>query len=254
MGLHWHPTLGEERTPRALRIVTYNVGRRTRLAAELASDIERARPDIICLQEAQVCFPLDHAGEDSVARPIARFFPGWHSASAGDVCILSRFPIASNRSFALRGGRRTLEVRLTTPHGPLRVLTTHISTSFAGQAPYRGLRAQIREIIPNARQAAGARLEQIGPLDAALDADPTTPLLLCGDFNTPPRGLLYRHLRGRLDDGFARAGSGLGLSFPAKFPLLRIDYIWTRGVRAQTVQVAPMGASDHRMVVAQVRF
>ena len=254
LGLRWHPAFLAPRSARSVRVVTYNVAGRDTLAPEFALEIAAQHPDIICLQEARRTYPPERAGENNVGQAIARHFPGWHLESAGDVCILSRFPIESSRSFPLRLGRRTLEARLATPYGPLRVLTTHISTAFHGQARYAGLTAQLREVVPNARQAAGARLEQIGPLDAALAADPNTPLVLCGDFNTPPCGLFYRHLRGRLDDGFARAGNGLGLSFPSGFPLLRIDYVWTRGAQAQRVRVAPIGASDHRMVVADVGF
>jgi vancomycin resistance protein VanJ len=206
------------------------------------------------LQEARRTYPPQRAGENDVGKAISPFFPGWHRQSAGDTCILSRFPILSSSVHPLRLGRRTLDVRLQTPQGPLRVLSTHISTAFKGQAAYRGLAGQLREIIPNAQKAAQARLDQIAPLDQALDSDSETPLVLCGDFNTPPRGLFYRHLHWRLDDAFAYSGNGLGLTFPTRFPLLRIDYVWTRGVRATSVYVAPQGESDHRMVVADIQM
>lgn len=174
--------------------------------------------------------------------------------AAGDLCILSRFPILDKQVFSLRAGstRRTLALRVQTPAGPLRVLNTHISTSFSGQSKYHGLRSQLAEISANARPSAQARLEQLEPLALALNADAKTPLVLCGDFNTPPRGLFYRRLRAQLNDGFAQAGNGLGLSFPSRFPLLRIDYVWTRGARAVAVRVDKAGASDHRMVIADV--
>ncbi len=252
MGLKWHPFASTSK--QSVRVVTYNVALREWQAKQLAGEIAAQRPDIICLQESRRTYPPERAGENDVGQAIKRHFPGWHIESAGDTCVLSRFPVVSSRAHPLRLGRRTLDVHVQTPHGTLRVLSTHISTSFSGQAHYRGLFGQLREMVPNAQRAAQVRLDQIGPLDRALDADTKTPLVLCGDFNTTPRGLFYRHLKSRLNDGFAQAGNGLGLSFPSRFPLLRIDYIWTRGARATSVRVAPVGKSDHRMIVADVEL
>ena len=253
LGLKWHP-FAPSPSKTDVRVVTYNVALRDQESKRLSREIELQHPDIVCLQESRRTYPPERAGENNVGAAIVRHFPGWHIESAGDTCILTRFPVLSSHSHPLRLGRRTLDVTVQTPHGPLRVLSTHISTAFSGQAHYHGLLGQLREIVPNAQRAAQARLDQIGPLDAALDADFPTPLVLCGDFNTPPRGLFYRHLNARLHDGFAQSGLGLGLSFPSRFPLLRIDYVWTRGARATSVRVAPQGASDHRMVVADVEW
>lgn len=251
MGLKWHPTApsGAKGT---VRIVTYNVALRSLSANKLAREIKHQNPDIICLQESRRSYPPQNAGEDNVGAAIGRHFPGWNIRSAGDTCILSRYPITATQDHYLRLTRRTLDVTVQTPRGPLRILSTHISTAFSGQARYFGLLGQLREIIPNAQKAAQARLDQIKPLDRVLDMSPNTPLVLCGDFNTPPRGLFYRHLSSRLSDGFAQSGNGLGLTFPSRFPLLRIDYVWTRRARATSIRVAPQGDSDHRMVIADI--
>ncbi len=251
MGLKVHPSGSGQKE---VRIVTYNVAMATRSADLYARQIKAQNPDIICLQEARRSYPPERAGENPVGEKIAAHFPGWHHETAGDVLTLSRFPILQTRVFPLRDGstRRTLATTIQTPRGQLRVLNTHISTSFSGQSKYHGLKSQLAEISVNARPSAQARLEQIEPLALALDADTRTPLVLCGDFNTPPRGLFYHQLSARLNDGFAQAGNGMGLSFPSRFPLLRIDYVWTRGARATSVRVDKAGASDHRMVIADL--
>lgn len=251
LGFKLHP-LGS--TTKDVRIVTYNVAKRMQNTGAYVTQIQRQNPDIICLQESRRSYPPEREGEDPVGEQIAAHFPGWHVQSVGDVTTLSRFPIIESHVFLLRGTRRTLSLKVRTPRGPLRVLNTHISTSFSGQSKYHGLKSQLAEISINSRSAAQARLEQIEPLEKALDADTQTPLVLCGDFNTPPRGLFYRQLCARLNDGFAQSGNGLGLSFPSRFPLLRIDYVWTRGAKATSVRVDDAGASDHRMVVADVEL
>ncbi len=253
MGLKFHPFGARQKD---VRIVTYNVALRTGNAAKYAAQIGAQNPDIICLQESRRSYPPERAGENPVGTLIAAHFPGWHMEAAGDLCILSSFPILDKQVFPLRAGstRRTLALRVQTPAGPLRVLNTHISTSFSGEKKHFGLPAELADVSANARATAHARLEQLEPLALALNADKQTPLVLCGDFNTPPRGLFYRRLSAQLNDGFAQAGNGLGLSFPARFPLLRIDYVWTRCAHALAVRVDKAGASDHRMVIADVRL
>ena len=88
-------------------------------------------------------------------------------------------------------------------------------------------------------------------------------LLVMGDFNTPPRGRLYRELASRWQDAFRSAGSGLGHTFSSRLPLVRIDYIWTNPmlvVRCCTpldpVGISSRGkrgmASDHRPLMAEL--
>lgn len=246
----WHPFAAT--TKSTVRVVTYNVALREYFSSQLADEIAKQNPDIVCLQESVRTYPLEEAGRNNVGKAISRRFPGWNIRTGGDTCIMTRFPISSSRDHPLRLTRRTLDVTVETPQGPLRVLSTHISTAFGGQGKFATLFGQLVELIPNAQKAAQARLDQIKPLDDALDADLSTPLVLCGDFNTPPRGIFYRHLDSRLDDGFAQAGNGMGLTFPSRAPLLRIDYVWTRGAHVKSIKVGERGASDHRMVIADI--
>ena len=79
-----------------------------------------------------------------------------------------------------------------------------------------------------------------------------TPIIIAGDFNMPPRGGLYRGLKAHFSDAFKNAGCGLGKTFPAGFPLERIDYFWTsRNVKAMRLEVLPSQASDHRALVGE---
>jgi endonuclease/exonuclease/phosphatase family metal-dependent hydrolase len=63
----------------------------------------------------------------------------------------------------------------------------------------------------------------------------------------------------RLFDAFATAGDGDGLTFPAKMPSARIDYVFARDVAQVTaswVSSAPNVriASDHLPVVADLEI
>lgn len=81
----------------------------------------------------------------------------------------------------------------------------------------------------------------------------STPYFTAGDFNTPPRGSLYRKLSNRFEDGFATSSFGLGNSFPAFFPVARLDYFWTKEpTRVVACRVLTPRASDHRALVAEI--
>jgi len=49
-----------------------------------------------------------------------------------------------------------------------------------------------------------------------------------------------------------QAGSGLGLTFPAAWPAVRIDHVWLRGLTATHASVPRSRASDHRPLLVQL--
>jgi endonuclease/exonuclease/phosphatase family metal-dependent hydrolase len=74
-----------------------------------------------------------------------------------------------------------------------------------------------------------------------------------GDFNTPPRGRVYRELTAKFEDGFRTAGYGAGYTYPARRPLMRIDYVFTTaGITVKRCRVIPVQASDHLPVIADI--
>ena len=78
------------------------------------------------------------------------------------------------------------------------------------------------------------------------------PVIVAGDFNAPPTFRSTRALRGLLSDAWTEAGCGLGSTFPAQFPLIRIDAILYRGLVADYAQVVAVTDTirDHQGVTA----
>ncbi len=242
-----------EKTAPTIRILTYNVQRAERGTQGLIRTIKNQRPNIVCLQESQRSSPN---GSRSPGDVLQREFRGWKSARAGDVMTLSRFPLASWRSYPLRGRRRILETTWSTPHGQIRVLNVHVATSYPRQRrARRGLWRRLSQVARDSQPSAQARLDQIAPLFRAVAAgNPQIPLVVAGDFNTPPRGLFYRALTSKLEDSWARNGCGTGHTFPSRLPMLRIDYIFERGAKSKRAFVPDSHASDHLPLVADVIF
>ena len=84
----------------------------------------------------------------------------------------------------------------------------------------------------------------------------TLPVIVAGDFNTPPASRFYRLMRSRLTDCFAAVGAGGGYTWvPHGIPTFRIDYIWAGAeLRPIECRVGHPGPSDHRLLVATLRL
>lgn len=147
----------------------------------------------------------------SFEQSATRFWPG----TLGNA-VLSRFPIQSQKNTPLRlvptRKQRTLFlVRLNVRGHPMVVFVTHLDHLLA---PVRRMQFETAvRILQRTHE----------------------PHILMGDFNThtPIRSRLWkgeqviRRLR-RLGyvDAYARVGRDKGHSYPAPFPLARIDYMW----------------------------
>lgn len=250
LGWQWH----RPSTPsgQSIRLITFNVQRGEGAGdeAHIAMALQTMHPDIICMQETGHSSDIIH---NAVGHNIAKSFPNWTVREAGDVTTLSRFPLVSQHIHPLPGTRRTLETVFQTPTGPLRVLNTHVSTAFKGDRRPTSKLDHIARLFETARPSAQARLDQLPALHAAISSgNARLPLILAGDFNTPPRGLFYSGLAHDLNDAFALTGQGLGQTFPASLPLLRIDYIWTRGVHATHTFVGEQSGADHRPLISDI--
>jgi vancomycin resistance protein VanJ len=81
----------------------------------------------------------------------------------------------------------------------------------------------------------------------------SNPLIVGGDFNTPPNDGALSLLQLRLVDTFRQAGCGWGGTSIRGFPWFRIDQVWAGGgLRAQSVFTQRTVHSDHRMVVCDL--
>ncbi len=140
-----------------------------------------------------------------------RFWPG----ILGNA-ILSRYPIRHGRniflpSLPLRKPRTLFRATVLIEGRPVVVLITHLDHLLSA--------ARRRQFQTIAQVMKGIR----------------APHILMGDFNThtPVQSRLWKGERIiRLlrelgyEDAFARVGQGRGHSYPTRFPLARLDYIW----------------------------
>jgi vancomycin resistance protein VanJ len=229
----------------AVRVMTWNVMGLDGDPDGVLAAIRRERPDVLMIQEANRAH-----GPEPVTWLLTRL-SGWHSVRGGDVAILAPYPLAAPRQFTL-GPRDTSRVALLTSlrvdGHELSVLTVHFNTGLPRQ-PFERVWDHPRR---NMTEAAAVRKEQADHL-MEIVAHIGHPLILGGDFNSPPDAYACQVLSPPLRSAFTAAGTGFGWTFPSPHPVLRIDHLFvSREFEARSSRVLPVLASDHRPLVADL--
>lgn len=217
-----------------LTVVTWNIRGRLADVDAIARHLAAFNADVIVLQEASDISLDGH-------------LPEYRQASGGDILILSRLPMESHGEVILGDHRfrNGLWVSISCKGRPIDVLGVHLSV-LATEGSLRP-RQSLGPRRAYLHQTAAARQAQAeGILRWARTRD--NPIIIAGDFNTPPNSMVYRRLRTQVDDAFATAGWGRGLTYSTRRPLWRIDYIFSRRLIARSAQVIEAAASDHKPV------
>jgi endonuclease/exonuclease/phosphatase family metal-dependent hydrolase len=234
--------------------MTYNVHRcvcvdRRLDVGRVAAVIAQHRPDIVALQELDVCRP--RTGAVDQAHAIAqRLGMQFHFNAAFTVeeerygdALLTMAPHRVVKAGPLPGlprirglePRGALWLELELDGRRLQVLNTHL-----GLVPHEQMDQALALVGPD---WTGGR----GPTDP--------PLILLGDLNATPHAQAYRTLAARFIDARVQTpGPGPMPTFPSRLPMLAIDHVFLHGkVRATRVQTVsgPLArmASDHLPLV-----
>ncbi len=229
-----------------LRLASYNTYVNAPSIASITALADDAQPDIMLLQEV---FPEREA---QLASSLADRYPHrvtTQSPGVGGVTVLSRFPVVDVRtvSMAEAGARETAVVVLDVDGRALQVVSIHLTSP----CPTCGASLTERLEVEGERRPA----EMAAVLRAL---DPRVPAVVGGDFNSTDRSEPYRLLATvGFEDPHRAAGSGPGFTWPNDqlwFPVLRIDWVLTRGLVSVDAWVGDGGASDHRPVVVDLAF
>lgn len=266
LGLVLFPLLGIvlPRWPRAqpsgprLRVLSLNADSVSAGVPAVVSAVLEAAPDVVLIQET-------YSNRSALASGLGAHFP--HVRASTEFVVASRYPIASAAPLTVVASDPRHPVPtayrclIETPLGSLVIYDMHpISPRgmlhvyrFADLLPELGsgrLWSKNPDFDPGGNtQLRVAELEAI----AHAAASETVPLVIAGDSNSP--GLspaLRRALSGYLD-GFSAVGSGLGYTYPAKRPFLRLDRIFVgQSLGFASFHVGCAGASDHLCVWADI--
>ncbi len=128
---------------------------------------------------------------------------------------------------------------MATEHGPLVVYVAHLGS----------VRVNPRAGLSSGRRDGGAL-----SLGQAVAAEKNERVVLLGDLNGTLDDRAYEGLTSRMESAQETAGAGFGLSWPATFPVVRIDQILVRGVEPESAWVLPATGSDHLPVAARISW
>ncbi|WP_376726207.1 endonuclease/exonuclease/phosphatase family protein [Streptomyces nigra] len=231
----WTSLFGERCTDKRaaggdLTVVTHNVNEHNPHPARTARALAASGADVVALEELGDGTPV-------YERALAAGHP--YHAVHGTVGLWSRYPLADARTVDIAPWPRALRATVRTPEGPVAVYVAHLSSVRFGVTSGFGT---------DARDAGARRLA------AALRAEPLARTVLVGDLNGTTDDDALSVLTSGLRSAQDAAGKGFGLSWPASFPLARIDHILVRGVEPRSAWTLPATDSDHLPVAASLRL
>lgn len=213
--------------------VQHNVSDENPDPAGTARALAATRADLIALEE------LTPSALPAFATALASDYP--HHATHGTVGLWSKYPLTDVRPVDIRPAglgpdwNRALRASAATPRGPVAVYVAHLPSLRLGPSGFG-----------SARRDEGAVL-----LGAVLAAEPADRVVLLGDLNgtVDDRGLdPVRAAR------LNAPASGFAFSWPASFPLARIDQVLARSGTVTDIRTLPATRSDHLPVRAVIRF
>ncbi|MFJ8545788.1 endonuclease/exonuclease/phosphatase family protein [Streptomyces sp. NPDC093586] len=213
-----------------LVVVQHNVSDENPDPAGTARALAGAGPDLIALEE------LVPRALPVYERALARRYP--YRAVQGTVGLWSRYPLTEAGPVDIRprgitgAWDRGLRAVVRTPYGEIAAYVAHLPSV---RVRASGLASSWRD--------ESARL-----LGEAVGAERREKVLVLGDLNSTVDDRGLKPLTARLNT----AERGLAFSFPAAFPLARIDQVMARSMTVRRISALPATGSDHLPVAAGI--
>ncbi len=214
-----------------LSVVSHNVNDANPDPERTARQLAASGAQLIALEE------LSEQAAPVYERALADAYP-YHSVQ-GTIGLWSKYPLRAAEPVAIMAWNRALRATVQTPKGPVAVYAAHL--------------ASVR-VHPSTGFATARRNDAARKLAAAVRAEPLPRVVVLGDFNGTGDDRALHPVTSQLRSAQEEAGAGFGLSWPAAFPVARIDQILVKGiVPASAWTLSPTG-SDHLPVAASLRL
>lgn len=206
----------------SISIVSQNVRAQSGSGAASAQDLIAQHPDVVTLTE------LDAESRTAAADVLEESYP--YSYAVGTVGVWSRHPLTDGEPLDLGlGWNRALRVTVQAPTGDTVVYLVHAAS-----------------VRPGAQDA---RDEMLAELAATVRDDDAPRVIALGDFNAATTDPALLPLSAELTRARSTDG-GTGFTWPAGFPVVRIDHVFQRGFAVARSDTLRAGTSDHLAVLA----
>lgn len=240
--------LGDKSRPGGdFAVAGHNVGADDPDPAGTARALAAFGADVLALQE------VTEQARVTYEKELAKTYP-YHTVQ-GTVGLWSRLPLSDTRPVDTEidygplaatkpadvkmAYNRALRTTVATDHGPLAVYVAHLGS----------VRVNPRAGFWTVHRNRGAQA-----LARAVAAERNERVVLLGDLNGTLDDRAFAGLTSRLRSAQAAAGDGFGFTWPASFPVVRIDQILVRGVTPKSSWVLPATGSDHLPVAAEISW
>ncbi|MEV7520701.1 endonuclease/exonuclease/phosphatase family protein [Streptomyces sp. NPDC091371] len=213
-----------------LVVATHNVDADNADPRGTAASIARSGADVLALTELK----------GSVVPVYEQALEGtykYHSVE-GTVGVWSKFPLSSSRPVDIKmGWTRAMRTTVDTAQGQVAVFVAHLPS----------VRVKLK-----AGFTANQRDNSADALGAALAAEPLKKVILLGDLNGTMNDRALSEVTSQMRSTQGAVGDGFGFSWPAQFPMARIDQIMVRGIEPEASWTLPRTGSDHLPIAARV--
>jgi vancomycin resistance protein VanJ len=229
-----------------LTVVSQNVDADNPDPAGTARDLAATGADLLALEE------LPSQATGTYEKELAKAYP-YHTVQ-GTVGLWSKPPLSDTQPIDIMdygpladtkpvdkemASNRALRTTLATDDGPLTVYVAHLGS--------------IR-VNPKAGFWTASRDIGVQALGKAIAADPSNRVVLLGDLNGTMDDRAFAAITSQMLSAQDAAGDGFGFTWPATFPVVRIDQILVRGVEPESSGVLPANGSDHLPVMAGISW
>ncbi|MER7708647.1 endonuclease/exonuclease/phosphatase family protein [Kitasatospora sp. NPDC097605] len=226
------PALVDKRTDGGeFTVVSHNVNEDNPDPRRTARALAGSGADVVAVEE------LAARARETYRRELAATYT--YSEVHGGIGLWSKYPLQDVETVEIMPWTRALRATVLTPKGPVALYTAHL--------------ASVR-VRPDAGFTTAARNEAAARLAAAVQSEPLARIVVLGDLNGSFDDSALRALTGPLRSAQREAGDGFGFTWPAPFPVVRIDQILVKGVTPCSAWTLPDTGSDHLPVAASLRL
>ncbi|MFG2820382.1 endonuclease/exonuclease/phosphatase family protein [Kitasatospora sp. NPDC048365] len=219
--------------PGDFKVLSHNVAAANADPAGTVKLLNDSGAQIVALEE------IAGSAVSTYARGLAAKYP--YHAVEGTVGLWSSYPISGVSVVDIRiGWTRAFRAEVTTPKGPLAVYVAHLPS----------VRLKF-----DSGFTAGQRDVSAQALGDAIEAEPLKKVLLLGDLNGTMNDRSLAPVTSQMRSAQGAAGDGFGFSWPASFPMARIDQILSKGGLTPTdSRTLAADGSDHLAITADYRY
>lgn len=215
-----------------LTVATHNVNADNPDPSGTAREVAASGADLVALEElTETAVPVYEKALVSAYK--------YHKV-VGTVGLWSKYPMSDTKAVDIKlGWERAMRSAVTTPEGEVAVYVAHLPS----------VRVKLE-----AGFIARQRDKSAVALGEAIAHEPVKRVVLLGDLNGTMNDRALNAVTGQMRSVQGAAGHGFGFSWPASFPMARIDQIMVRGAEPEASWTLPETGSDHLPVAARVKL